>query len=438
MILTFAAENYRSILGRQEISFVASRFKGHDDALHQPHLARPGILPVLVIYGANAAGKTSLLKAMEFLREAIENSHTKWQPNARINHQPHFFHRDRPSTLEIEFLMGSDDYRYGFSASATAIEREWMYSGRVLLFERHGSDFRFGSRFRGAKAVRTQTRPTALFLSTAAQNNNPLLSPIYEWFSNWMMVVDTDRMNEMALAALVLQTEETRKFIAAAVGVVNQDIVSVAPPPESEAAFNDLPEHYRPTLTRLQSYSKTIFTHIGTDGQRAELQLDEESRGTQTFFHLIGPVIISLVNGRPLVIDEMDASLHPSLLRAIVMLFQSKETNPKGSQLIFNTHDTTLLTPELLRPDQVVFVEKDQDSGSRFLPLNEFEGIRSDTRVQRAYLEGRFGALPFLDRLCEVFIQELVRVGARGSDKDDKQKEVSSKTPASTKVPYPL
>jgi AAA15 family ATPase/GTPase len=411
VFISISVENFRSIVSRQEVSFVAARYKGHESSLYRPDLVEPGLLPVLVFYGANAAGKTGLIKALSFIEDAVTNSHNRWKPNAPIEREPHFFHRDQPSRFEIEFLLDNDHYRFGFSCTEELFEREWLYVGKSLLYERTRSDFHFGSKFRGSKSIKSQTRDGALFLSTAVQNNHPMLSPIFEWISSWECIKDETRFQQKAFASMILKRPRAKAFVESAMRVVNSDIHSISPQKSDDQLVKEMPENFRPLLQQIHDYSRTLFTHIDSHGRRAELAIDQESRGTQTYFHLIGPIIASLATGRPIFIDEMDASLHPSLLKAIVTLFQSTDTNPYGSQLLFNTHDTTLLTPELFRPDQVWFVEKKDELGTEFFPLGDFEGVRSDTKVQRAYLEGRFGALPFIDSFKEIFASEVRREG---------------------------
>jgi len=398
MLIRFSVCNFRSLYERQDLTFTASKFTSKGDAVIRTPQVPSGILPVIAIYGANASGKSNVLRAMHYMYGAVKNSHNRWKPEAKLHMDTHFFHKDEPSEFECVFLMQKEIYRFGFSLNEERILTEYLYSGRNLIYRRTGNRYRTGSRLQNVDVIKKNTRPNSLFISTAAQNNHPLLKKMHAWFSSWDTITD-DRMVEEAFAGYVSSDDNARTFLAKAMSLVSPD-VSTLESDEDSPQDEELDSILRDRLRWLQ----IKFVHKSPDGkQSARLSLSEESKGTQSYFTLANSIAWTLIKGTILLLDEADQSLHPTLLRSIVLLFQDPRTNPNHAQLIFNTHDTTLLTPEVMRPDEVWFVDRGRDLESHLYSLGDFKGIRSETRTQRSYLDGRFGALPFLENQSQIF-----------------------------------
>ena len=203
----------------------------------------------------------------------------------------------------------------------------------------------------------------------------------------------------------MMEDDELRSFFTKAVSIINPDIIGLELP---EIDSSENADNKRNFEKDLKNWSRIRFVHQSPDGKKiAKVRLTQESRGTQCYFALAGSILMALHFGSVLLLDEADQSLHPTLLRSIISLFQSSKTNPNRAQLIFNTHDTSILVPDVIRPDEVWFVDRDANSNSIFYCLADFEGVRSETKAQRAYLEGRFGAVPFLEQHAGLFAKEL-------------------------------
>jgi len=408
MLISFAVRNFRSIYERQEMSFLATKHEGLPGCIIKTSVAQNGALPLIAIYGANASGKTNFLKALYFFTSIIRKSFRSYKPNSGLPADPHFFHTDEPTTFDAVFSFRKKIYKFSFTYDQNRVIRESLHSGRNLVYRRIGNTYRFGEEMRAYKSITRTTRSNSLFISAAAQNNQPLLRNIYAWFDSWDTVTE-ERYPEEAMAARLLQDEKFRDFLSVALSIISPEIVGIQP---GEATEEPVPPGVDETLASMlqdrQVWMRTQFVHESKDGsRRASLNLPEESRGTQSYVALVLSIFGVLLEGSVMLLDEADQSLHPSLLRSLLGLFQDVTTNPKRAQLVCTTHETTLLTPETLRPDQVWFAEKDEENYSRLYCLADFKGVRSDTRAERSYLEGRFGAVPFLEDHNRLFAEIL-------------------------------
>jgi uncharacterized protein len=380
MLLRFQFSNFRSFREEQELSLIADAMADSPSSVIRSPAVEEGILPVAAIYGANASGKTNVLKAFRFLSDAVTKSHREWAPEARVLQQP--FRLDpnskpRSSKIVVDIVVQKVRYQYGFVASPDLFEKEWLYAypeGRQQkLFVREASKPMTFSRKLAGENVRTEKlmRPNSLFLSAAAQNNHSGLIPIYEWFSELEFVLTPREPN--VTAALVSNSD-----------MMGHDVASFLR--SADLGIKGL---------RLKPGNELEILH-GNRGSGAAFSLHDESEGTVTYLSLLGPLLFAIHHGRVVCVDELDASLHPLLAAQIVQVFQNPKTNPKHAQLIFNTHDTNLLSPKLLRRDQVWLTEKDRDGSSHLYPITEFKP-RKGENLENGYLQGRYGAIPFID-----------------------------------------
>lgn len=261
---------------------------------------------------------------------------------------------------------------------------------------------------KGFENTKRNTRNNSLFISAAAQNNHPLLKRMQSWFKYWIGISDI-RSAEEAFAGFLMGREESRPFMIKTISTINPEIIDLEQGETSPLTPQpgDDPDHL-PMREALARWSNINVVHESKDKKhRARLLMEEESKGTQCYLALANSILLTLDVGGILILDEADQGLHTALLKSIISLFQTPKTNPNRAQLIFNTHDTSLLAPEVMRPDEVWFVDRDEDYSSRIYCLADFDGIRSETKAQRAYLEGRFGAMPFFDGLANVFAKAL-------------------------------
>ncbi|MEZ4307424.1 MAG: ATP-binding protein [Polyangiaceae bacterium] len=383
MLIEFSVENYRSIAEKQTLRLVASKHRS--DAEGTPAISAPGfshkLLTSLVIYGANASGKSNLLRAFGELVMRIRLSAT------RSEHEIQPFRLDpryenEPTRFELIFLKDGARYQYGFALSAEKVHEEWLiaYPGRApqLWFERRlDAEPKFGSHLKGEKKrIYSLTRPDALYLSVAAQLNHDQLGGIHKWITNQLRVVQARYLSPLATANVISSQQALASSVTELLQEADLGIERVI-----VRRHKKLPEKASGTTARpevLHQMGKEDFLEIKTlhsrpDGSKIELDMaGDESDGTQRYFSMLAPVITCLVSGGVLAVDELDDSLHPLLVRTIVSWFHDPEINEAGAQLIFNTHDTTLLDLGLFRRDQIWFTEKDSAGKTRLYSLLEF------------------------------------------------------------------
>ncbi|RAY14887.1 ATP-binding protein [Actinomadura craniellae] len=367
-----------------------------------------------------------------------------------------------PSTFGVDLLLDGQRYVYGFGADDDRITEEWLYTyphgRRRVLFERDGDDFHFGDTLRGPKStIEEVTRPNSLFLSAAAQHNLEQAAPIFAWFETSLVIahqldplerrrsalrqlarkdnagrmiqlmnsadlgisgieVESGRETINVLRSFLTQAEEAGELDTKRIIEMLQKLrlsdQQLHHPPSSRPDFFSRSVinieagrdvhlfDFGPASTLPTAGTPKINTIRNTPDGPVRIPLSEESRGTQTWFDFLGTTLDALDGGQVLLVDELDASLHPLLVREFVRLFQNDETNPHGAQLIFTTHDTSLLArqqgEEVLRRDEVWFAEKTPTGETRLFPLTDFKP-RQGLNWERRYLGGSVGAIPFLD-----------------------------------------
>lgn len=418
MLLRYSLSNFMSIRDFQELSMVASSLsddqKGLIEAPGLPHK----LLRIAAIYGPNASGKSNVLYGLRFMRNAVKYSQNRWEPSAKINRRPFVFdgYRERPSELAVDILLNNVRYEYGFAFNDSRITQEYLYAypgnRRQRWFERNTDKgpIVFGKQLTGEnRAIENLTRPNSLFLSAAAQNNHEKLRPIYDWFNNHLVFrsgldVGSSTRQTIEMCARDEEVKQTvlKLLSAADLGIVGMDIEEEEKDPKMEAFTEKLESLLKEFIPDVSSSSEeeakahtVSFRHRGQGDHTATIPLSDQSEGTRSFLAMLGPAIQVLAFGGVLCVDELDASLHPLLVREIVKIFNRPESNPKGAQLIFTTHNTDLLGDDVLRRDQIWFTEKENTGATRLYPLSDFKP-RKDENLQRGYLQGRYGATPFI------------------------------------------
>ncbi|WP_326593892.1 ATP-binding protein [Streptomyces brevispora] len=407
VLLTFRVANHRSIRDEQELSLVATEF--NDGSGREAHVRVAGravsVLPAIGVFGANASGKSNALAALRFMRTAVLESFADWGKHPEtVPREPFALDpsaREETSLFEVELLLGQPGrktrYTYGFELSDERVEAEWLHaypkgSHRQVWFDREagrpedeGGEIRFpGSGLRGRKdEIKALTRPNALFLTVAATLNHRELVAVHRWFVNnlWLVTSQHDVEN---------RTEWTRERLTGQ----NTGI------------------EFRERLIRLLAGADLGITGLTTDPDTGEVQLlhrtpqgveqpldfwRQESLGTQAWFAFLGPLLHALDRGGILLADELDSSLHPRLAAEVIRLFQDPDANPRTAQLIFTTHDATLLGPTVAeRPldrDQIWITVKDGTGQSTLYPLVAAK-VRKDDNLERRYLNGHYGGVP--------------------------------------------
>lgn len=420
MLLRFRVANHRSIRDEQTLSFVASRRRG---APRQRLTEIPEIVSITGIYGANASGKSNVLDALRWMKWAIQRSQTSWAPNEGVPRRPFLLEekaRSAPSLYEVDFLHEGNRYSYGFEVDDEAVRGEWLFSfphGRPRrLFDRTGpaeNDYDFGRTLTGEiRRIATLTRDNALFLSSAASNNHPLLGALHQQLTTCMQFAGHDFHGErfrLKVIEELLQQPGTEQDVNALLrladlGIERAEVVTSDLPPELEESLEQLHRALsraaglRVDPPDTDSLKRRI--QLRRAGSDVALPIDEESAGTRAWLSIAGLTLGALRDGSVLVVDEIDSSLHPMLSSSLLRMFKDPEINRHGAQLLFASHDTTLLgtllAEELLSRDEVWFTQKDPEGATTLFPLTEFHP-RRDENVERGYLQGRYGAVPYLN-----------------------------------------
>lgn len=437
MLIRFGFSNFRSIKDYQEVSFVASSITDDCGNVISTDAIKEKVLPALAIYGGNATGKSNLLKALEFIKSGILGSHTRGNAAGGIPRERFLLSKsskNEPSVFDCDFVHDGIRFHYGFSIDDEKIIEEWLYAFpnkyKQIWFHRNLEEkepYYFGKHLKGKnRTIESLTRDNSLFLSSAAQNNHEMLTPIYKYFQN-QIEFDFGRgsIPPHVLEGYLDDVEEREwliKFLTSAdIGIVNikvesnkdlksgisKEIIDLVVKEarknnkDSSAEFDEVEQ----ANELLNMMSKGVHVeHSCFDGSSVVFELDKESLGTKKLIAILGPIYDALKKGKLLVIDEIDTSMHPLLSRKLIKLFQSRETNPNFAQLLFSTHDTNLLAGGFLRRDQIWFTEKNESNATIIYPLSDIETRKGDN-IENGYLQGRFGAIPFLGKLDSLFEQ---------------------------------
>lgn len=415
MLIEFRVKNFRSLRDEQVLSLVASKDKTLQDTHTQATgiSAAPAVLRSAVVYGANASGKSNLIKALQYMRGVVTESATAMQPSQTFAVQQ--FRLDavsvgQPSEFEVTFLNDGVRYQYGFAMTTQRIVSEHLlvyksFKPQHWFTRRFDTDtskdiYDFGPGLKGPKNLwEGATRPNALFLSMAVQLNSESLRPLFDWFLNHLVIFNEQAQLSPQMSIELLKQADGRKEIcnflsSADISIADIDVETRKVP--GQAIHFDLMAGKTEVRSEEMEEHKVLFHHVTEQG-KAVFDIMDESNGTRNLLFLAAPVLNILNKGLTLVIDELDNSLHTLLVRELVRLFHRPEINTGGAQLIFTTHDTSLLdAPNLFRRDQVWFVEKDRDQTSTLVSLSEFSP-RKNEALERGYLMGRYGGVPFLD-----------------------------------------
>lgn len=442
MLRSFRLGNHRSFRDEQELLLMPA----YDN--------ERAVVPVAAVYGANASGKSNLLDGLRFMAALVRGWSSRGpEPGSGIARTPFRLSPSsllEPSLFAVELVLDGVRHAYGFTVDDERVREEWLYSyprgRRRVLFEREGRAIHFGSTVtqRGkAEVVESLLTEETLFLNLSARVELTQYRAVFEWLRSSLMLYRLDgrvpvRWEESAARFVERSASDRAAYLglarAADVGITDIDVEYIADPraagraaalvgaaAQLEAQYaqasgeeaEDLAHQVaqarsHAAMAERQSRRAALVLSHGVDGPA--FGLDEESHGTRLWLRLLPNLITCLAEGRTMVIDEIDTSLHPLLVRKLVGLFRSPETNPRHAQLVFTTHDAFLLAPIAgeagLDRDQVWFVEKQPDGASTLYPLTDFKP-RNEHNLARRYLGGAYGAVPFLDHLESLDIRAL-------------------------------
>jgi len=366
------------------------------------------LLKSAIIFGANASGKTNLIKALDYMG-AIVLSKSDYQSDF-IKNTPYFYLNDnaakKPITFEVEFLQDGLVFTYGFEIKNNEINNEYLYrknKKKTLLFTRSSPDFHDISLSKDMDNVKNflkNTRRDNLFLHWAIWGNNDIAMKVYNWFSR-LEIYSSDEISNILTSTVVYleENKEGKDNLLDLLQKADIDILDF----ELEKKHNGSKAPLDQLSTRKEKQKGTAdfmairacYNDNKEPVNQVRFNINMESAGTKKLFELAGPLLLALEKGKVILIDEIDTNLHPLLVRNLVMMFNSVSKNPNNAQLICNTHSTLLLEEEIRR-DQVYFTEKDEYGASSLYSLADFKGVKKDSKLLKRYLLGVFGAIPDL------------------------------------------
>ena len=419
MLIEFSVSNFLSIAEKQTLSMVASSLKQEQNTAcfsldDSEYLKKYKLLNSAVIYGANASGKSNLLKALSMMQVIIDRSAAAAQrgdlfPRMDFKLNEEFF--NIPTEFEMQFISNSVRYQYGFSVTSSKVHEEWLFAypkGKAQNWffrewnEEQGLyDWSFGSSFVGEKQLWKQaTRDNSLFLSTAIQLNNEQLISVFDWFTKKILLIGVGGFPTDFTAKFCKEgrTESVIRFLQEA--DINIEDIQIE---QKNVNLEEIPEFLHDMVLKsnegamIETKIKTL--HTTKQGNEVLFDLKEESTGTQKLFSFAALWLSVLEQGQILVVDELHDNLHPKLVKYLVELFHNKKTNPKNAQLIFTTHETAILNQKIFRRDQVWFCEKNEHQATELIPLTDFKPRKGREDLEDSYLSGRYGAVPYIKEI---------------------------------------
>lgn len=413
MLLTFKVKNFRSIKDEVILDLCATS----DETMKSNAVFESGkklLLKSVAIYGPNASGKSNILKSFFIFRMMILESLLRSNVMGDLPNE--YFKlssetENKPSSFEMTFLLDGEIFSYGFEMDKKKICKEWLKKekGKKTLFMRENQKIESNKNYfqEASAALKSNTGERVLFLSVLSSNNQPISKKIVQFVKNTNLIIDANSgdtlnysfgqfLNNPSMA------KKMKDFIVKAdFGVMN---IEASEKMVSAKEVQNMPDKFKELFFKEDSKiaERSIrFLHkkFGNDEEELKSEpfdfFNEESNGTQHMFALSAPLIDTLDNGKILFIDEIDASLHPILCQYLISIFNSKEKNPNNAQLIFATHDTSLMNEEFLRRDQIYFTDKNEKGATELFSLTDISE-RKGVDFAKRYLEGRYNALPYI------------------------------------------
>lgn len=431
MLIDFKVSNFRSIGEEQVISLVpAPKQKEHSNNIIS--IGKYEVLNALALYGANASGKSNLIRAMSML-DRLVNFSGRTSSTSKLPYDPFALRKgwdSKPTEFEITFVVNNARYRYGLQYDAIEIKKEWLFrklEGReVNLFNRDLDVIDVSNGFHGSKkiidAAIEATKGNSLFLSVCDMFNLEDATTIMEWFWKFRIIdglnTDLEEIQTVELFGNEVYREKIKAYLSSlSIDVLDLDVL------ENELDDQELADHLHGHLKAdmsssfLSAKKYTVLARHRVYGEdeapngetRSWNWEDRESSGAKKAFQLSGPILWALANGGVLIIDEIEAQLHPIMTLSIIEIFLDSKTNINNTQLIFSTHDTNLLSYSNLRRDQINFAEKNKWESTELFSLSDFVYLgtkeRPDSDKEKRYFEGRYGAIPMLGEFKEMMRQ---------------------------------
>ena len=412
MLLQFTVNNFKSIKDTTIFSMgTSSKDEGKSFKVKKYELLQSAI-----IYGANASGKSNFLKAISFMRKLVLNEGKVILSTDKLAHYPFQLStetEDASSSFEMVFFVKETKYRYGFELDSTTIYAEWLYSDEngkeSKLFYRDIEDNElYVNRIKFKEGLKLKVSKNQLFIWKCDQENGEISASILQWFNNLNMIDGMENEQYINEAMSQMENEQLKKELITLVKTADIGIEEVLLDekdiPKSVIEDMVLPPELKTLLLASDTLKDmSLLTHHKKyDKQNNEVGMTifelekEESRGTQKFFKMSAPILTTLREGKVLIIDELDASLHPMLTKHLIKLFHNEKVNKYNAQLIFATHDTNLLHESMFRRDQIWLTQKDKYGASELYSLAQFKNVRKNEDFEKKYIQGKYGGVPYL------------------------------------------
>ena len=412
MLLQFTVNNFKSIKDTATFSMATS---SKDEGNFFP-IKKYKLLQSAIIYGANASGKSNFLKAMAFMRRVVLNRDKVILSTDRLAHYPFKLStetEDSSSSFEMVFFINEIKYRYGFEIDNTTVYAEWLYADEngkesKLFYRDIDEDEIYVNRIKFKEGLKLKVSKNQLFIWKCDQESGEISASILRWFSHLNMIDGMENEQYISEAMRQMENEKYKKELVSLIKTADIGIEDVLLDEEDipQNIIEDMPLPLELKKQLLESDSlkrMSLLTHhkkydednneVGT----TTFELDnEESKGTQKFFKMSAPILNTLREGKVLIIDELDASLHPMLTKHLIKLFHNKKINKANAQLIFATHDTNLLHESMFRRDQIWLTEKDKYGATELYSLAQFKNVRKNEDFEKKYIQGKYGGVPYL------------------------------------------
>lgn len=400
MLVQFNFKNFKSFRDENTLDMSAANIKEHPYNVIE-YTSKDKLLKVATIYGANASGKSNVIEAFNFMRYFVINSLAVNEDVVKDEDIPvksfaFDSNKNEPSLFEVFFIIDNIEYQYGFTVDNKKIHEEWLFYRNIrrksytTLFQRMDDDIDCGEKMTEAEKFKESVDDKTLFLTLTAKTKVKVSKKIFNWFLNSFVMNFGDEIFEVYVSSFlsnkIISDEIYKRKVEEFLTAIDTGIKGI----RIEEIKDEKKKMYR------------IFAkHISREGQEIEIPFEEESSGTIKMFCLFNFFFKALENGTPLFIDELNAKLHPLLIRYIINMFHDPNINKNNAQLIFTTHDVSTLTKDIFRRDEIWFTEKDEDGVSTLYSLVEYRlednnKVRNDATYNKDYLSGRYGAIPIL------------------------------------------
>ena len=423
MLIEFSVKNYKSVWEEQRLNMAAAnaiKDLQNSNVFDTPINGSLKLLKSAVIYGPNGAGKSNLISALGFMQRFVLESSRHGQNGETINRSPFRLNSQglsQPTEFEIFFIQGGVRYQYGFACNESRVTGEWLLAypeSRPQRWFERSFDFQtgeevwyFGNKFTGNKKTwKENTRSNALFLSVAVQLNSEQLKPVFAWFKK-LVIIGHGVNVDPGFTIEQCEKEAARNAVLAFMKGADIDVdgirikMSKLSADEIKIPDNVPGELKKKIMTDLDGkvLKQVEFIHKMNDSeQTTSFKLEEESDGTQKIFAYAGPWLDLLTNGRVVIVDELNNSFHPHMIRFLLQMIHDHISNKANGQLVFSTHDTSILDSKILRRDQIWFVEKDNEHATQLYSLSDFHPRKGEA-LEKGYLQGRYGALPYIGEI---------------------------------------